>query len=55
VSCVDEAGLEIARGLINYGFADAQLIAGKSSTEFEKILGYSDDSEMMHRDNMVLI
>ncbi|MEQ1530825.1 MAG: glutamate 5-kinase [Methylococcales bacterium] len=55
VSCVDETGLEIARGLINYGFADAQLIAGKNSTEFEKILGYSDDSELMHRDNMVLI
>ncbi len=29
VSCVDESGLEIARGLINYGSADAQLIAGK--------------------------
>ena len=34
---------------------DAQLIAGKSSSEFEKILGYADDSEMIHRDNMVLI
>lgn len=55
VSCVDESGLEIARGLVNYGNADAQLIAGKSSSEFERILGYSDDSEMIHRDNMVLI
>jgi glutamate 5-kinase len=55
VSCVDESGLEIARGLINYGKADAHLIAGKSSSEFEKILGYFDDSEMIHRDNMVLI
>ncbi|MGZ8903119.1 MAG: glutamate 5-kinase [Methylobacter sp.] len=55
VSCVDESGLEIARGLINYGKTDAQLIAGKSSSEFEKILGYFDDSEMIHRDNMVLI
>jgi len=55
VSCMDESGLEIARGLINYGKMDAQLIAGKSSLEFEKILGYADDSEMIHRDNMVLI
>jgi len=55
VSCVDEEGVEVARGLINYGYADAQLIAGKSSLEFEKILGYADDSELMHRDNMVLI
>jgi glutamate 5-kinase len=55
VSCFDESGLEIARGLINYGKADALLIAGKSSSEFESILGYSDDSELIHRDNMVLI
>lgn len=55
VSCVDEDGFEVARGLVNYGHADAQLIAGKSSLEFEGILGYADDSEMMHRDNMVLI
>jgi glutamate 5-kinase len=55
VSCVDENGLEIARGLINYGKTDADLIAGKSSAEFEKILGYADDSELIHRDNMVLM
>jgi glutamate 5-kinase len=55
VSCFDESGLEIARGLINYGKADALLIAGKSSSEFESILGYCDDSEMIHRDNMVLL
>ncbi len=55
VSCVDENGLEIARGLVNYGNADAQLIAGKSSSLFENILGYADESEMIHRDNIVLI
>jgi glutamate 5-kinase len=55
VSCVDENGLEIARGLINYGKTDADLIAGKNSAEFEKILGYADDSELIHRDNIVLI
>lgn len=55
VSCVDESGVEIARGLVNYGKPDAELIVGKSSSEFEKILGYADDSEMIHRDNIVLI
>jgi glutamate 5-kinase len=55
VSCVDEQGLEVARGLVNYGNVDARLIAGKSSQEFEKILGYADDAEILHRDNMVLI
>lgn len=55
ISCVDESGLEIARGLINYGKTDAELIVGKSSAEFEKILGYTDEPELIHRDNMVLI
>jgi glutamate 5-kinase len=55
VSCMDETGLEIARGLINYGNADAQLIMGKSSSDFEGILGYFDDSELIHRDNLVVI
>jgi glutamate 5-kinase len=55
VSCIDENGLEIARGLINYGKVDAELITGKSSAEFEKILGYADDAELIHRDNMVLM
>jgi glutamate 5-kinase len=55
VSCVDESGLEVARGLVNYGHVDAHLIMGKSSSEFESILGYADDAEMIHRDNLVLI
>lgn len=55
VLCLDEQGVEIARGLINYGFNESQLIAGKSSVEFEKILGYADDAELIHRDNMVVV
>jgi len=55
VSCKDESGNEIARGLINYGNTEAKLIAGKNSNEFEKILGYADDSALIHRDNLVLL
>lgn len=55
VSCVNEAGLEVARGLVNYGAVDVQKIIGKSSAEFETILGYADESELIHRDNMVLV
>ena len=55
VSCIDENGTEVARGLVNYGKTEAELIAGKSSSEFERILGYTDDSEIIHRDNLVLI
>ncbi len=55
VSCLDQNGVEIARGLVNYGSEETHKIAGKSSLEFEKILGYADDLELIHRDNLVLI
>ncbi len=55
VSCIEENGVEIARGLINYGSKDTRKIIGKSSSEFEKILGYADDDELIHRDNLVII
>lgn len=55
VSCLDSNGSELARGLVNYNKTEALLIAGKNSSEFEKILGYVDDMELIHRDNMVLI
>ncbi|MEN9596729.1 MAG: hypothetical protein RL236_1163 [Pseudomonadota bacterium] len=55
VSCLDLNGIEIARGLVNYGSEETQKIAGKSSAEFEKLLGYADDFELIHRDNLVLI
>jgi glutamate 5-kinase len=55
VSCLDLHGTEIARGLINYGAEEALIIAGKSSCEFEALLGYADEDELIHRDNMVLV
>jgi glutamate 5-kinase len=55
VSCQDMQGAEIARGLINYGAEDAAIIAGKPSNEFEALLGYADEDELIHRDNMVLV
>ncbi len=51
----DAAGAEIARGLANYGSAEARLIARKPSSEFERLLGYSAEPEMIHRDNLVLL
>jgi glutamate 5-kinase len=48
-------GAEIARGLANYSSAEARLIARKPSTDFERLLGYSAEPEMIHRDNLVLL
>lgn len=47
-------GVEVARGLTNYASAEARLICRKPSSQFEKLLGYAAEPEMVHRDNMVL-
>ena len=50
----DAAGGEVARGLANYASAEARLLCRKPSCEFERLLGYAAEPEMVHRDNMVL-
>jgi glutamate 5-kinase len=55
VACVDPEGAEIARGLVNYSAAEARRIAGRPSGEIESTLGYVEELELIHRDNMVLI
>jgi glutamate 5-kinase len=54
VACVSPDGDEIARGLVNYSAADAQQIIGKPSSRIEELLGYVDEPELIHRDNLVL-
>jgi glutamate 5-kinase len=48
------AGAEIARGLANYSSAEARLIARKPSSRIAALLGYANEPELVHRDNMVL-
>lgn len=55
VACVDPQGREIARGLVNYDAAEARRIAGQASERIEGILGYVDEPELIHRDNLVLV
>jgi glutamate 5-kinase len=55
VACVDAQGREIARGLVNYSAAETAKILRKPSSEIEKILGYVDESELIHRDNLILL
>jgi glutamate 5-kinase len=54
VSCEDSSGQEVARGLANYNADETRLIQGKSTEEIATILGYCDDDELIHRDNMVI-
>ena len=51
----DPGGVEIARGLANYSSAEARLLCRKPSSEFEALLGYAAEPEMLHRDNLVLM
>jgi glutamate 5-kinase len=54
VRCEDTHGNEVARGLVNYSSDEAQLIQGKSTEEIITILGYCEDDELIHRDNLVI-
>ena len=55
VSCVDENGNPVARGLVNYNANEAASIIGHSSEEIFSLLGYEGDHEIIHRDNLVLL
>lgn len=55
VSCVDQNGLEVARGLVNYGSDEVRRIAGHPSERIAELLGYVDESVLIHRDNMVVL
>ncbi len=55
VRCVDEAGREFARGLVNFSAREIQLIKGRHTDEIESILGYKYYDEVIHRDDLVII
>ncbi|MBI1396601.1 MAG: glutamate 5-kinase [Betaproteobacteria bacterium] len=55
VSCIAPDGREIARGLVNYNAIETRRILRTSSAEIEKKLGYVDEPELIHRDNLVLL
>jgi glutamate 5-kinase len=54
VACIDAEGREIARGLVNYSAQETRRIAGVASQRIEAVLGYVDEIELIHRDNLVL-
>jgi glutamate 5-kinase len=55
VALLDEQGQDIARGLVNYSADEARRIMRHPSHEIEIILGYVDEAELIHRDNLVLL
>ncbi|MFC4160631.1 glutamate 5-kinase [Chitinimonas lacunae] len=55
VRCLDPAGVEVARGLINYDAADSRRILGLPTGQIEAVLGFVDEPELIHRDNLVVL
>ena len=55
LSCVNLAGVEVARGLSNYHSAEAKKIKGRTSQQIPELLGYGGAEELIHRDNLVLL
>lgn len=55
VYCVDQKGIRVAKGLINYSSEELERIKGLKTSEIEKALGYKYADEVIHRDNLVLV
>ncbi|MCG7960481.1 MAG: glutamate 5-kinase, partial [Candidatus Thiodiazotropha taylori] len=55
VVILDKQGTEVARGLVNYDAQETTHLMGKPSSQIEEVLGYVDEDELIHRDNLVLL
>jgi glutamate 5-kinase len=55
VACLDPTGKECARGLVNYSASDTRRIMGQPSSKIADILGSVAETELMHRDNLIII
>jgi glutamate 5-kinase len=55
VICKTTTGQEVARGLVNYSYQETQKILGQPSDSIELLLGYKNEEELIHRDNLVLV
>ena len=55
VTCCNESGKELGKGLINYSSGQVLKIRGKPTSEIERQLGFLSEEELIHRDNFVLL
>ncbi len=55
VTCVDQDGKEIAKGLVNFSSEVLTRIKGCKTAEIQAILGSPEYEEAIHRDNLVLL
>lgn len=55
ITCTDQDGRAIARGITNYTSSETRRIMRRPSSEILAILGFVEEPELIHRDNMVLL
>jgi glutamate 5-kinase len=55
VFIIDQNNNQLARGLSSFSSEEINKIKGKQSKDIEKILGYLSKSEIIHKDDMVLL
>jgi len=55
VLVLDQNNNQLARGLSSFSSEEINKIKGKQSKEIEKILGYLSKTEIIHKDDMVLL
>ncbi len=55
VLVLDQNNNQLARGLSSFSSTEINKIKGKQSKEIEKILGYLTKTEIIHKDDMVLL
>jgi glutamate 5-kinase len=55
VVCIGPDGNEVAKGLVNYSAEESRKIMGQASERIESLLGYVDEPELIHRDNLVVM
>ena len=54
IACIDPDGREVARGLANYSSAQTRQIARRPTGEIEAVLGFIEEPELIHLDNLVV-
>ena len=55
VLVIDQNNIQMARGLSSFSSIEIDKIKGKQSKEIETILGYFSKTEVIHKDDMVLL
>jgi glutamate 5-kinase len=55
VQIIDETGADLARGLANYSSEQARKICHQPSSAIALILGFAEEDELVHRDNLIVL